>query len=111
MNHPAFNASAENGYMCANCHIDSEPCPICYRVWWQAKHPNTQLVCSDDSEVFAANRRAEQAEADKRALEQALERLGSMEAFGLPRMVNRHDYELLARINFARAAIERNSHD
>jgi hypothetical protein len=35
-------------------------------------------------------------------LEKALDRLGSMEAFENPRVVTKHDAELLARIDFAR---------
>lgn len=56
--HPALNSSAALGYKCADCTMDSEPCPVCYRVWWQLRHPNTTIVCADDSALFAAEQRA-----------------------------------------------------
>lgn len=59
----AIHAGAPKGCKCADCR-DDEPCPICYRVWWQAKHSSTEFVCADDSEVFAANQRAKTAESD-----------------------------------------------
>lgn len=37
---------------------------------------------------------------------EALERLGSMVAFDVPRATNSHDVELIARIDFARAAAQ-----
>jgi hypothetical protein len=59
----AMHASAPEGCGCSDCAIDQEACPVCYRVWWNKRHPNTNIVAADDSEVFAANRRAEAAEA------------------------------------------------
>lgn len=51
----ALHASAPKGYKCANCQMDAEPCPVCYQVWWQKRHPDTNIVCADDSELAAAN--------------------------------------------------------
>jgi hypothetical protein len=59
----AMHASAAEGNGCSDCAIDQEACPVCYRVWWNKRHPNTNIVAADDSVVFAANRRAETAEA------------------------------------------------
>lgn len=57
-----LHASAPPGYRCSDCTMDKEPCPTCYTVWWQKRHPNTNLISADDSVVFAANQRARQAE-------------------------------------------------
>lgn len=40
----ALHASAPAGYKCADCQIDGEPCPTCYRAWWMGKHPNVTLI-------------------------------------------------------------------
>lgn len=74
--HPALHSAAPKGCVCSDCGIDEEPCPVCYRVWWQARHPNTNIIMANDSEVFAANQRATTAEAalalaTGRALEEA----------------------------------------
>ena len=37
----ALHASAPAGHKCADCTMDKEPCPACYTVWWQKRHPNT----------------------------------------------------------------------
>ena len=39
----ALHASAPTGYMCSDCSMDKEPCPDCYRAWWQKKYPNNHL--------------------------------------------------------------------
>ncbi len=70
-----MHASAPMGYKCSECQIDSEPCPVCYRTWWAKKHSNTNLVCVDDSEVFAANQRAEAADLLGAALQKEVDRM------------------------------------
>ncbi len=40
----SLHASAPDGYKCADCEIDQEPCPACYAVWWQQGHPNTVMI-------------------------------------------------------------------
>jgi len=40
----ALHASAPQGYKCADCTIDKEACPTCYRVWWAGRHPTTTQV-------------------------------------------------------------------
>jgi len=42
--HEALHASAPKGYKCADCTMDQEPCPTCYTVWWQKRHPNVKQV-------------------------------------------------------------------
>lgn len=42
--HPALHASAPGSCQCADCKMDQEPCPDCYRVWWRNEHPETHLV-------------------------------------------------------------------
>lgn len=44
---PALHASAPKGSLCADCAIDNETCPTCYRVWWQSRHPNTIQLAGD----------------------------------------------------------------
>lgn len=39
---PALHAAASKGFLCADCTIDKEACPTCYKVWWQRRHPNVQ---------------------------------------------------------------------
>lgn len=34
------HASAPDGYRCADCTIDGEPCPRCYTTSWRKRHPN-----------------------------------------------------------------------
>jgi hypothetical protein len=75
----AMHASAAEGNGCSDCAIDQEACPVCYRVWWNKRHPNTNIVAADDSEVFAANRRAEAAEAELEKATEALRRLSRLE--------------------------------
>jgi hypothetical protein len=38
--HPALHAITPEGYRCADCSIDQEPCPACYSAWWRARNPN-----------------------------------------------------------------------
>ena len=45
----ALHASASEGYKCADCQMDGEACPDCYKAWWQQRHPNTILVNSDST--------------------------------------------------------------
>lgn len=40
--HPACHASCAEGFKCADCTMDKEPCPFCYRVWWHCQHPSTR---------------------------------------------------------------------
>ena len=40
----ALHASAPLGIKCADCTMDAEPCPTCYRTWWQMRHPHTQQL-------------------------------------------------------------------
>lgn len=42
--HPALHASAPHSCKCADCTMDNEPCPDCYRTWWRKEHPETHLV-------------------------------------------------------------------
>lgn len=39
-----LHCSALPGSKCADCSIDQEPCPTCYRVWWARRHPNVREV-------------------------------------------------------------------
>ena len=43
---PALHASAPVGYKCADCSMDSEPCPFCYAAWWHVRHPNVRFPSS-----------------------------------------------------------------
>ena len=61
----------------------------------------------DEEVIDMLTKRAEAAERLNGELREALERLGSMEAFNLSRAIDpKHDAELLARIDFARAALD-----
>lgn len=40
----AMHASAPQGYQCADCYMDNEPCPTCYHAWWSKRHPNTDQI-------------------------------------------------------------------
>ena len=42
--------------------MDNEACPVCYRVWWEKRHPNVNIVMADDSVVFAAQQRIRELE-------------------------------------------------
>lgn len=44
MDQEACHASAPVGYKCSDCTIDQEPCPACYKAWWQKRHPSTHEV-------------------------------------------------------------------
>jgi len=50
--------------------------------------------------------RAEAAEANLAKMRNDVKRLGSMEAFGSPRMITKDDDELIARIDYARAILD-----
>jgi hypothetical protein len=42
--YPALHASAPKGFLCADCTMDKEACPTCYKVWWQRRHPNVHQM-------------------------------------------------------------------
>lgn len=39
-----MHSSSPEGMKCSDCTIDKEPCPRCYSVWWEKRHPNTSFV-------------------------------------------------------------------
>lgn len=47
--HAAAHISAPAGHRCADCTIDQEPCPACYRKWWQRRHRHA----GDDGQSLA----------------------------------------------------------
>lgn len=44
---PALHAAAPKGLLCADCTMDKEACPTCYKVWWQRRHPNVQQMSGE----------------------------------------------------------------
>jgi hypothetical protein len=42
----SFHASAPPGYKCADCSMDDEPCPQCYRARWQKHHSLTHQTAT-----------------------------------------------------------------
>lgn len=44
MTHAALHASAPGGMKCADCTMDSEPCPTFYETWWRERHHHTILL-------------------------------------------------------------------
>jgi len=88
----ALHASAPKGYKCADCQMDSEACPDCYKVWWHQRHPNTILVNSDS------------ATSDSLAVAQALEEWESTFDCNTPREAYAEMRQaVLAHINTATA--------
>jgi hypothetical protein len=77
----ARHASAPVGYKCADCTMDGDVCPVCYRTWWQQRHPNTSIICADDTELATLRAQLAQVTADKEdmvqitVLQAALEKL------------------------------------
>lgn len=37
----SLHSAAPQGYKCADCTMDNEPCPTCYEAAWKVRHPNT----------------------------------------------------------------------
>jgi hypothetical protein len=46
----AMHASAPAKHLCADCTMDKEPCPTCYKAWWQRRHPNTTQIDAEPAE-------------------------------------------------------------
>jgi hypothetical protein len=44
---PALHASAPRGFLCADCTMDKEACPTCYKAWWQRRHPNVHQMMGE----------------------------------------------------------------
>lgn len=43
----ALHAAAPKGLLCADCTMDKEACPTCYKVWWQRRHPTVQQMSGE----------------------------------------------------------------
>jgi ferredoxin len=41
---PAKHASAPQGYLCADCTMCEDACPLCYKIWWQRRNPHVHQM-------------------------------------------------------------------